>query len=142
MKPKFDTLELEADCACGATSVAVKGPIYGMFLCCCPDCQLMTGSGHASVAIADSDNVQLTGKLSAFSRPAASGATFTRHFCAICGTTLLGSTSRRTDAALLPVGLFEDQSWFEPNQVIFHRSHQKWDILPDIPKYETYREGL
>ncbi|MCB9994144.1 MAG: GFA family protein [Hyphomicrobiaceae bacterium] len=142
MQPKHASLELSARCPCGTVSISVRGPIYGMFLCCCSDCQLMSGAGHSAVAIAGRDQVQLEGEITQFSRPAASGATFTRHFCAKCGTTLLGGTSRRTDAALLPVGLFADQSWFEPNQVIFHRSHQKWDLLPDIPKYETYREGL
>lgn len=42
---------------------------------------------------------------------------------------------------MVPVGLFSGASaWFEPNQLIFARSHQEWDrIAEDLPRHEKYR---
>ncbi len=117
------------------------GKIRSTFLCACRECQKATGTGHSAVAIANAAGVAITGEIRSFSRPADSGATLTRHFCPTCATTLFAESSRWPGAALLPVGLFEDQSWFKPGQVLFNRSHQDWDILPgEIPLHDTYRE--
>jgi hypothetical protein len=138
-KPR-PVVDLQARCACGAVEIRVQGPIWSMFLCTCRDCQIVTGAGHSAVAIADPADVTVSGTLKNHSRSADSGATFTRYFCPDCGTTLYATTSRRTDAMLLPAGLFGPGDWFEPTQVIFGRSHAHWDTLPvEIPVYETYR---
>jgi hypothetical protein len=138
-RPRVD---LSASCACGSASVAVNGPIRSMFMCSCEDCQKATGTGHATVAIADAADVTVTGRTKSFARPAASGATFTQHFCPECGTPLFGKSSRAPDALMLPVGLFgADARWFVPNQLIFARSHRDWDrIAEDLPQHQTYRE--
>ena len=133
-------VDLAAHCACGAAEIRVKGPILSMFLCTCRDCQTVTGSGHATVAMANSADVTTLGSLKSFARTADSGAIFTRYFCPDCATTLYATTSRRTDAILLPAGIFGPGDWFEPTQVIFGRSHAHWDALPEaIPVYDTYR---
>ena len=43
---------------------------------------------------------------------------------------------------ILPVGIFAGtNSWFKPNQLIFSRSHQAWDLVADhLPWHETYRQ--
>ena len=135
-------VELESRCACGAVSVGVNGPIYSMFMCSCEDCQKASGTGHATVAIADPADVTIVGAIKSFARPAASGATFTRYFCPECGTPLYGKSSRAPDAIMLPVGLFgADAQWFVPNQLIFARSHREWDrIAEELPRHATYRE--
>lgn len=137
------TVDLTAACACGAASVTVRGRIYAMLMCSCEDCQKATGTGHSTVALASARDVTLTGETRAFSRPSDSGATFTRHFCPTCGTGLLGQSSRAPEIRMLPVGVFgADASWFEPNQLIFSRSHRDWDaIASDIERHDTYRDG-
>ena len=135
-------VNLRAACACGAVIVAVKGPIYSMVMCACEDCQKASGTGHSTVAVTDPRNVAVTGDTRSFSRPAASGATFTRHFCPVCGTPLFGKSSRSPNSTMLPVGLFgAGAGWFAPNQLIFSRSHRDWDrIAEDLPRHATYRE--
>ena len=136
-------VDLSATCACGAVTVAVKGPIWSMFMCSCEDCQKASGAGHSAVAITDPDAVKVTGAVRQFSRPADSGATFTRSFCPACGTPLLGQSSRAPGNIMLPVGLFGGNAadWFVPNQLIFARSHRDWDtIAADLPQHATYRE--
>lgn len=138
-RPRVD---LKAGCACGAVTLAVDGPIRSMFMCSCEDCQKATGTGHATVAIADFADVTIIGEVKSFTRPADSGATFTRSFCPECGTPLYGRSSRAPDAIMLPVGLFgADAQWFAPNQLIFSRSHREWDrIAEELPRHQTYRQ--
>ncbi|WP_420842262.1 GFA family protein [Devosia lacusdianchii] len=85
--------------------------------------------------------LSLRGTPKSFDRPSDSGATFTRHFCAGCGTPLYGQSSRAADMRMLPIGLFAgNNDWFAPGQLIFARSHQEWDeIAAGLPRHEKYR---
>lgn len=119
----------------------VSGPARAMMLCTCTECQKVTGAGHSGVAIFNRADVEISGPLTAFARKADSGATLTRYFCPTCGTPVYAETSRWTGAILLPPGFFGGGGWFAPKQVIFHRSHLEWDVLPDIALFDTYREA-
>ena len=138
-KPQID---LTARCACGKVSLTVTGRVRSMFMCSCEDCQRATGTGHATVALASSGDVTVTGPTHSFARPANSGATLTRWFCPECGTPLYAQSSRALELLMLPVGLFgADTEWFVPNQLIFARSHRDWDLVSDdLPWHETYRD--
>ncbi len=135
-------VDLTARCACGRVTLAVVGRIHSMFLCSCEDCQRATGTGHSTVALAETGNVTVTGQTASFSRPANSGATLTRWFCPNCGTPLHAQSSRAGALVILPVGLFGANSdWFVPNQLIFARSHRDWDVVDDtLPRHATYRD--
>jgi len=87
--------------------------------------------------------VTIAGETKSYSRPADSGAIFTRHFCSQCATTVFADSSRAPDFFILPAGLFAGQNdWYEPNQLIFARTHQAWDLIPEhLPRYERYRES-
>lgn len=140
-KPR-PTVDIEARCACGAVSLRLSGTVRGMFLCACTACQKSTGTGHSTAVLATRDDVTITGDVTVFSRPANSGALFTRHFCPVCGTPLHARSSRAPDMLILPAGFFaRDTAWFVPNQLIFARSHNEWDTVPaDLPRYQTYRD--
>ena len=142
MSPSHPRLDLHARCACDSVGIAVRGPAYVMLLCSCEDCQKSTGTGHSAVFFANATDVSVSGETRSFARPAHSGAAFTRHFCPNCGTPLYGQSSRAPRFAMLPVGLFgADTSWFNPNQLIFARSHREWDLVAEaLPHYDTYRE--
>jgi hypothetical protein len=135
-------LTLTSQCACGAVSISVNGPAYVMLLCSCEDCQKSTGTGHSAVFFANAGDVSVTGPVKSFTRPAHSGAAFTRHFCPDCGTPLYGKSSRAPRFSMLPVGLFGAQTeWFAPNQLIFARSHRDWDVITEgLPQHAAYRE--
>lgn len=122
--------------------MAVRGRIYAMLMCSCEDCQKATGTGHSTLAIAAARDLTVTGELRAFARLADSGATLTRHFCPTCGTGLHGESSRAPEIRMLPVGLFgAGAAWYDPNQLIFARSHRDWDVLPPgIDLHDTYRD--
>ena len=121
--------------------MSIKGRVVSMLLCSCIDCQRATGTGHSTVALVDRAALHLTGQINSFDRPSDSGAIFTRHFCPHCGTPLYGQSSRAPDIRMVPAGFFAGQNaWFEPNQLIFARSKQAWDLIADhLPQHERYR---
>jgi hypothetical protein len=134
-------VDISGTCACGAVTMSVKGTVLSMIMCACNDCQRATGTGHATIAIVNRDELTVTGEVKSFGVVADSGATLTRHFCPTCGTPLYGVSSRREDRINLPVGFFRMQNdWFQPNQVIFDRSSREWDSFPEhLPRHATYR---
>jgi hypothetical protein len=134
-------IDLTTQCDCGAITLAARGQIVSMFLCACRNCQKATGTGHSTVVLMPATAISLTGATKTYSRPADSGATFTRHFCPECGTTLYAQSSRAPSLRMLTAGLFAGQNdWFAPNQLIFSRSHQAWDLVADhLPRHATYR---
>ena len=138
-----EILDQSGQCDCGAVTLAINGRVVSMFLCSCDNCQRATGGGHSSVALLPADAVRIDGATTAFSRPADSGATFTRHFCPRCGTTLYAHSSRAPTLRIVPVGIFAGHNdWFRPNQLLFARSHRAWDLIPDqLPQHQTYRDG-
>ncbi|KKC35485.1 hypothetical protein WH87_15510 [Devosia epidermidihirudinis] len=140
----YPEINLTTRCDCGAVKLTAKGRIVSMFLCSCLNCQRITGSGHASPVVLPADAVSLIGATKSHSRTADSGAIFTRHFCPECGTTLYAASSRAPALRLVPAGLFAGQNdWFEPNQVIFSRSRQAWDLISDhLPLHDTYRPDV
>lgn len=83
----------------------------------------------------------MVGATKSYSRPADSGATFTRHFCPECGTTMQAQSSRAPALRILPAGIFAcNNGWFVPNQLIFARSHPEWDLVhAALPRYDAYR---
>ncbi|WP_354060743.1 GFA family protein [Devosia sp. 2618] len=141
--PNRPNIDIAARCACGAISMAVRGEVVSMLMCSCLDCQRSTGSGHATVATVRTSALTVTGPTKSFDRPSDSGATFTRHFCPQCGTGLYGQSSRAPDLRMFLVGFFAVQNdWYAPNQLIFARSHQAWDLIDDhLPQHDTYRKA-
>lgn len=134
-------LDLTASCDCGAVTLSVSAKPVSMFQCACLNCQKVSGSGHSSVVLFPAAAIRLVGATKSVVRPADSGAKFTRHFCPECGTTIFGQSSRAPAFSIVPAGLFAGQNdWFEPNQLIFARSHQHWDhVAASLPHYESYR---
>ncbi|MGV8833031.1 MAG: GFA family protein [Devosia sp.] len=139
-RPRVD---LSNTCACGTITMAISGPIVSMFMCSCLDCQRATGTGHSTVALTPLAALTINGAAKSFARPAESGAVFRRHFCPDCGTPLHGQSSRAPDIAMIPVGFFAGNTdWYQPNQLIFARSQQAWDLIADhLPRHTTYRAG-
>ncbi|WP_172123566.1 GFA family protein [Devosia sp. 919] len=135
------SVNVKASCACGALTMAIVGPVGSMFMCACLHCQQASGTGHSTVALVSEQHLIVSGQAGSFSRPSASGATFTRHFCPCCGTPLYGQSSRAPSVRLVAAGFFAgDNAWFVPNQLIFARTHQGWDSIADhLPHHETYR---
>ncbi len=142
-RPAPIEIDLSARCDCGAVTVAAAGPVLSMFYCGCENCQKVSGGGHSTVVLMRQEAVTVSGETTAFTRPAASGATFTRWFCPGCGVTVRAGSSRAPGLTILPAGLFAGANdWFSPNQVIFASQHPHWDeIDPTLTRHALYREA-
>jgi hypothetical protein len=134
-------IDQSSHCDCGAITLSVSGHAISMFQCSCRNCQTVSGGGHSSIMLLPSDAVHIVGATKSFARPADSGATFTRHFCPECGTTIAAESSRAPAFRIIPVGLFAGANdWYQPNQLIFSRIHPHWDFIDaEIPQHEAYR---
>ncbi|NMA99451.1 MAG: GFA family protein [Phyllobacteriaceae bacterium] len=134
-------LDQSTHCDCGAITLSVTGQAISMFQCSCRNCQTVSGSGHSSIMLLPIEGVRIVGATKSFVRPADSGATFTRHFCPECGTTIAAESSRAPAFRIIPVGLFAGANdWYRPNQLIFSRTHPHWDLIdPEIPQHAAYR---
>lgn len=134
-------VDLDARCACGAVRVRISGEVGAMFMCACEDCQRASGAGRSAVFLVSAGDATIDGETGSFATTAASGATFTRRFCPVCGTPICGVSGRRPDAVLLPVGLFGAAAagWYRPRRLIFARSHRHWDaVAAELPRHDTY----
>jgi hypothetical protein len=142
-KSPMPTLDLTATCDCGAVALHAQGQPISMFQCSCLNCQKASGSGHSSIVLFRRANVSVTGPTKSFVRPADSGASFTRHFCPDCGTTVFAVSSRAPDFAIVPAGMFAGQNdWYRPNQLIFARARAEWDLIEaHMPHHAAYRPG-
>lgn len=138
---RIEQIDQKASCDCGAVNLHANGRVVSMFQCGCRNCQRVSGGGHSCVVLVPANAVQITGETKSFARPADSGATFTRHFCPECGTTLYAESSRAPAFRILLAGLFAGENdWYAPNQLIFSRHHPEWDLVDSaFPHYDTYR---
>lgn len=137
IRPKID---VETTCTCGQCSIKVAGAIHAMFLCACTECQKQSGAGHIGLSVIKKSSITPSGDYKTIDRKADSGSTITRYVCPTCAGTLFAHTSRFDNIALLPTGIFDDQSWFDPQYVIFARSKRHWDNFGELPTFQAYPE--
>jgi hypothetical protein len=109
-----------------------------MVQCHCAQCRKLSGTGHASQAFFESGDVEISGQPSSYVFTADSGNTKTYHFCPTCGSRLHGKNSGRPGITIVPVGCFEDNSWFSPHGVAYTICREAWDVTSeDVPNFET-----
>ena len=120
-------IKSQGDCLCGAIKVSIEGPVLRMAQCHCRDCQRASGTGHMSLAFLSEDSVTISGEATGYASTADSGNTNTRYFCPLCGSRVLGKNSARQGIVGVPVGVFEDRSWFKPDAVVYCKNRDHWD---------------
>lgn len=134
----MSTIEAKGRCLCGAVTIFVSGAPLRMAQCHCLDCQRITGTGHATNALFAATDVTINGDTGSYDAVADSGNTATRHFCSTCGSRVFGVNSARPGVVNIPVGVFEDSSWFRPQLALFNKRRQVWDAAdPEIEQLEA-----
>jgi hypothetical protein len=131
-------IEASGHCLCGAVRIVVGGTPVRMAHCHCKDCQRSTGTGHASNVIFKDADVTITGETKGHTVTADSGNASTRHFCPACGGRMFGTNTGRPGMVVVPVGIFDDMSWFAPQAVLYTKSRPAWDMTTDsVPNFEA-----
>lgn len=136
----MSAVEAEGRCLCGAVTIAVTGAPLRMAQCHCLDCQRITGTGHATNALFAETDVTIKGETGSYAAVADSGNIATRHFCSTCGSRVFGLNSARPGVVNVPVGVFEDSSWFKPQLALFNKRRQVWDAAD--PSVEQQDAGI
>ncbi len=125
-------------CLCGEVKVTISSEPLRMAQCHCDDCKKITGTGHASIAFFNRDEVNINGKTKSFSSLTDSGSTITRHFCPTCGSRLFGINSKADNMIGVSIGALEDSSWFKPALIIYNKRKSGWDFMDEsIPTFES-----
>ena len=132
-----DTLTT-GQCLCGKVTFTVTGQPARAAQCHCKDCQRASGTGHMSLAFFKEDQVTIEGETVEYASVADSGNTNYRRFCGTCGSRMFGRNSAREGVIAVTVGSCDDNSWFEPQAVVYCKDREAWDTTrTDIPNFDA-----
>ena len=124
-------------CLCGNVKYTIASIPIRMGQCHCDDCRRSTGTGHASIAFFNKDDVCITGKTNSYESVTDSGSKITRNFCPICGSRLFGTNNKSAGIIGITVGTIDDSSWFHSDFIVYNKRKPKWDCMDEsIPTFE------
>ena len=124
-------------CQCNKVRYTISSAPVRMGQCHCEDCRRSTGTGHASNAFFNKDDVHIEGETSSYESITDTGSTLTRYFCPECGSRLFGTSSMITSIMSVSAGTLDDSSWFKPDAIVYNKSKPEWDCMDEnIPTFE------
>ena len=131
--------EIEGGCACGKVRFKISGPLMGVGVCHCLDCQKASGGGPNYVVLAPKAGFEVTrGDPKIYMSRADSGSDIGRAFCADCGTPLWSNTGPAAPFIPVKVGALDDPSGISPGVHLYVDSAQPWHLrhegVPRFPK--------
>jgi hypothetical protein len=127
-------------CHCGKIRYETSADPIMAGHCQCTDCQVFSGTGHASVLVFPSEALKITGTMKYYDSKADSGATITRGFCADCGTGVVSKPGSIPGVTTVKAGTLDDPKLFQAQMVLYTKSAQPWDnvgenlaAFPEMP---------
>ena len=118
-------------CHCGAVKYEISGDPVFTANCQCSDCQKFSGTGHSCNMAFPEAQANITGELTEYTIKGASGQDITRGFCPTCGTPIYSRSAAIPELVILKAGTLDDPSYYQPQMVIYTKSGQSWDAMPD-----------
>jgi hypothetical protein len=119
-----------AACSCGQLRITVRGEPAGVGVCHCLACQRRTGSVFAALA-SFAAPYEVSGTATEYVRVGDRGASFTSHFCPVCGSTVfLTEAGYAHEFAKVAVGAFADQNFPPPRVSVYDCRRHPWVRLP------------
>jgi hypothetical protein len=129
-----ETHSISGGCQCGAIRYAGSALPAFSIICCCTQCQKITGSGHAPQFALAKTGLTLTGAPAHYLLNADSGNVVTTAFCAACGSPLYKTSSGYPELMFFHAATLDDPSQYRPQNVVWARSRQPWDhVDPALP---------
>ncbi len=124
-------------CLCGDIKYTITTPPVRMGQCHCDDCRKTSGTGHASNAFFNKDDVHIEGDTSSYDSITDTGSTITRYFCPKCGSRLFGTSNIVDNIISVTAGTLDDSSWFKPDAIVYNKRKPVWDYMDEtIPAFE------
>ena len=120
-----------AKCSCGSVQITVKGDPELVAACSCGECQRQTGSVLNVSAYWLSENAEVTGATSVYTRVAQSGGAVTLHFCPDCGSSIFWLLNDlKPDWICIGVGMFSDPDFPPPTVSVWENRKHSWVSTP------------
>jgi len=98
--------------------------------CHCRDCQRVTGSGKATVAMFPENAVQVEGTIKKFQSLGTDGSHVARGFCPRCGSQLFTFVEEIPGMVFIKAGSLDDSHWLSVDLNCWESSASPW-LPPD-----------
>ncbi len=115
-----------AQCSCGALTVALSKPTAVVVACHCLDCQRRTGSPFGLGAYFPAETVTISGRSKEFIRDGGSGGKVRNYFCTNCGSTVYWKLDNAPSIVGVAVGAMADPKYPAPIRSVFEQSKHEW----------------
>lgn len=122
-------MNVAGGCLCGRVRYESAAKAQFSIMCCCRQCQHISGAGHASQLALPRSLVAVSGPVKTFAMKADSGNDVTTSFCAECGSPIYKTSSGFADFIFFHAGSLDDPSDYVPEQAVWVRSKPAWDHL-------------
>ena len=116
----------DAQCRCGAVTLALRGQSRLVIACHCLDCQRRTGAPFGVGAFYSAEAVAISGTPKEYTRVAASGGKVHAYFCTNCGSTVYWKAENLPALIGVAVGALADPTYPRPVKSIFEQSKHSW----------------
>ena len=128
---------MNGGCCCGDVRYELRADLRGVYYCHCRDCQLHSGGAFHVLGIVDRDAlIVVSGQTTAYRKPADSGFTMTREFCATCGTPLFLDSDRFEEITMFAVSSLDEPQAVQPAFQIWTSSKLPWsEIGADLESF-------
>lgn len=128
---------MEGGCFCGAVRFKVSGPLVGVGVCHCSDCQKAGGGAPNYVALAPRAVFEATkGEPRRYTSKGDSGGDVTRVFCGNCGSPLWSEPAAMPMVAV-KLGAFDDAADLSPQIHLYTASAPPWHLMHEgLPQFE------
>ncbi len=124
-------------CLCGAVRFSSRAAPMMAGHCHCVDCRRSSGTGHCTHAAVPEPAFELSGKASAYDRPADSGNVVTRVFCGTCGSPLFSRNAAMPGLVFVRASSLDDPDVVVPSMIVYASRAPAWDRMdPDLPSFE------
>lgn len=94
--------------------------------CHCKDCQIMTGSGKATIVVLPTEALTTNGELKSYIVTGTNGSHIGRGFCPNCGSQLISHIEEKPHLRLVKVGSLDDSSWVTIDSSFWSCSAEQW----------------
>jgi hypothetical protein len=117
-----------ATCSCGNLRVTCNGEPTRISMCHCLACQRRTGAVFGVQARFRSEQCNVTGTSTAYSRTVEGGSRVTFRFCPSCGSTMYWELSAVPGHIAIAVGMFADPGFPAPRVSVWERRRHPWTV--------------
>lgn len=124
------TNALIGGCLCGKTRYMCRTAPAFSIVCCCRQCQKLTGAGHAPQFAVAKEFVTLDGAVKTFALTADSANAVEAATCVHCASPLYKTTSGHPSFYFFYAATLDEPARYTPQRIVWARSRQPWDPLP------------